>query len=375
MSLLCFVDIYIIAFFCITVGLLIGNVKIKKISLGPAGVLFMAVLIGFVISMDCTRNDPYLCSEIKTNLKPFSSIGSSLFVAVVGLSAGYTLECSKGKCFVAFFKGALMSVSAFAVAIVLFFADNEIDASSLLGTVCGALTSTPALSAVCGVDGINTSYAVIGYGATYLFSVFITVFSAQLACGDSNIHSDLPKENNQKTTFKNNGMVQVGIVVVTGSILGELRVPVLNMALGSIGGILLSGILIGKLVRRYFSHLCIEQDIVGVFRTMGLVLFFVGNGIPAGIEICSGGGACRLILYGIVLTGVPIILAFLMCLNNNKKNQVLPSLIAGGMTSTPAWGMLCQKSVCLDGSIYALSYFGSLITSVIIIRFLGVLVA
>ena len=260
MSLLCFVDIYIIAFFCITVGLLIGNVKIKKISLGPAGVLFMAVLIGFVISMDCTRNDPYLCSEIKTNLKPFSSIGSSLFVAVVGLSAGYTLERSKGKCFVAFFKGALMSVSAFAVAIVLFFADNEIDASSLLGTVCGALTSTPALSAVCGVDGINTSYAVIGYGATYLFSVFITVFSAQLACGDSNSHSDLPKENNQKTTFKNNGMVQVGIVVVTGSILGELRVPVLNMALGSTGGILLSGILIGKLVRKYFSHLCRAQS-------------------------------------------------------------------------------------------------------------------
>ena len=50
------------------------------------------------------------------------------------------------------------------------------------------------------------------------------------------------------------------------------------------------------------------------------------------------------------------------------KDRLPATTIAGGMTSTPAIGILAEKHNNISLSKYALAYFGALITIVILIR-------
>lgn len=102
------------------------------------------------------------------------------------------------------------------------------------------------------------------------------------------------------------------------------------------------------------------------FRNTGLVLFFVGNGIPAGIQL-SGGVSLKMIFYSVLLTIIPITVGVFIY-RLFFKNKFAATAIAGGMTSTPAIGVLAEKHNNISLNKYALAYFGALITIVILIR-------
>ena len=50
------------------------------------------------------------------------------------------------------------------------------------------------------------------------------------------------------------------------------------------------------------------------------------------------------------------------------KDRLPATTIAGGMTSTPAIGVLTEKHNDISLSKYALAYFGALITNIVLIR-------
>lgn len=355
-----------IAFFAIALGLAVGKIHIKGISLGPAGVLLVSVLAGLLVR-SCYAE---CIADFKSDMKMLASIGSSLFVSAIGISTGYSIDFGKRGCLRAFFGGGVMVASAFAVAATVYLFDSELSAATLAGVLCGALTTTPGLSAVCELGEHAASDAVIGYGASYLWGVLITVIAVQL-CGKKFINEcyDSVEACKDERLYKDHGIAQIGLAAAVGTVLGRLSIPILGTALGSTAGILLAGIAIGKSVIKFAPHTCADKTVLTALRTLGLGLFFVGNGIPAGIEL-YGGLHWKLILYGIIMTVVPILTAALLTARR-KERKMLPSLIAGGMTSTPAFVAMCRIGVEADNETYALSYTGALVSTVVMMRLIG----
>ena len=358
-----------LAFLVIAVGYCIGQIKLFSISLGQAGVLITAVAVGYLISYGGVINSE-ATAEIESNMKVFSSLGTAMFVSVIGITTGYSLNFKDRANCMAVLVGALMVISAFITMRVIVLLDGDISFSVLIGTLCGALTTTPGLSAALELESVISEEAALGYGSAYLFGVIFTVLIVQLIIGkssgmaknESNLEMPLPN----KAAFQ--GILQICVAIVFGRVLGNLFIPGLNFSLGSSGGVLCMGIVIGIVVKKLLPDRCALEKSIGLLRNFGLVLFFVGNGIPAGIKL-NNGLEIKTILYGILMTLVTITVGWLLCkVMTGKVVNSSASVIAGGMTSTPAICVLVQKVKGAPLGQYSLAYVGALITVIILIR-------
>ena len=156
-------------FAIMALGSLVGHIRIKGISLGTAGVLFVALLFGH---MGVT-----ISHEIR-------EIGLLLFVYAVGLQAGprfFRTFRKTGLRYVIIGMTAL--VTGLIVTIVLGISMGlPYELSS--GLYCGALTNTPALAAATDVitrlQSDNVGFAAAGYGIAYPFSMIGVVVLIQL---------------------------------------------------------------------------------------------------------------------------------------------------------------------------------------------------
>lgn len=148
-----------------SIGYLIGNIRIKGISLGVAAVLFTGLVMGAI-------NPDFKIPAIVTNL------GLVLFVYSIGLKSGPAFFQSYKKNGLRDFL-FLVSMLVFSgvIAGALFFM-MDISAGMITGAYAGSTTNTPALAAV--IDYINnlqgenqnlTSDAVIGYSFSYPMGV------------------------------------------------------------------------------------------------------------------------------------------------------------------------------------------------------------
>ncbi len=170
-----------IAFLVIAIGLCIGKIKVCGVSLDLAAVLIVAVAVGYLFSL---TNGVAVTEQLNSYMKMFFTLGTSLFVSVIGITAGYSLNIkSNGKLFSAVV-GMLMIVSAFVGMWIISRIDIGISYSNLSGVLCGALTTTPGLSAVCEKSGIVPEEASLGYGSAYLFGVIFTVLTVQIITRD-----------------------------------------------------------------------------------------------------------------------------------------------------------------------------------------------
>lgn len=355
-----------IAFIVIIVGYFIGRIKVAKISLDLAGVLIVAVFVGWVLSLTACRWNMIDVAEYETNIKFFSDFGTSLFISSIGLSTGSMLDFRKFKDMKAVVIGSLMACSAFIVMRVIAMLDGNTTNSQLLGILCGALTTTPGLSAACELENIVSEQAILGYGCAYLFGVVATVIFVQIASNKSKYicEDDKKTMNICENNSALNGLVQIGFTVVLGRVLGNIEI--MNFSLGNSGGMLCSGIAIGFIIKKMFPIKHLTTKMLTPLRNVGLVLFFVGNGISAGMQIL-GGLNFKMILYGVLMTIITITLGvFLYILFFNDKLSA--ATIAGGMTSTPAIAVLVEKYNNISLTRYALAYFGALITIVVLIR-------
>ena len=169
----------VIIFFIIIIGYYIGKIQIRGISLDLAGVLIIAILSGAVLSTAFPES-AILTDAFQENIKFLSSLGTSLFVSTIGISSGYTLSsCTKLICLKYFLMGISVVITGFLTFVVIGLIDKETDSSLLLGILCGAMTSTPGLSAVHDLEGVTPALATAGYGSAYLFGVVGVVLFVQ----------------------------------------------------------------------------------------------------------------------------------------------------------------------------------------------------
>lgn len=354
-----------IAFAVLIVGYFFGRIRFYGVSLDLAGVLIVAVAVGYILTSSEFFEKALNISELKGVMKTFSSLGTSLFVSVIGITAGYSLDLHNTKELKAVFIGSLMVASAFPVMKAIAFLDVDVSYSSLLGALCGALTTTPGLSAVNELPNVVVEEATVGYSGAYLFGVIATVLFVQLISRRSGVY-DETTQNTVTGKAALGGLIQIGIAVIFGRIVGSIGFG--GFSLGNSGGILCVGIVLGMIIKKLYPQKIATNKTIEIYRNLGLVLFFIGNGIPAGMSFCYA-FEVKLILYGALMTIVPIAVGILLSRCMDRENSTA-SVIAGGMTSTPAIGVLLQKHcrVQLDG--YSMAYAGALLTIVVLISFL-----
>ncbi len=355
-----------IAFAVIIFGYYLGRIKILGVSLDLAGVLIMAVAVGWILNVIDLSSVFFNISEFQSNMKFFSSFGTALFVSVIGITTGYSINVKKWKDMKAAAIGSLMIVSAFLTMRMISLCDADVSISKLMGSLCGALTTTPGLSAVCELANISAEEATLGYGCAYLFGVVATVLFVQITTrkSDESHKDNVKKEKIFLNKVALDGFVQICFVVLIGRLFGNISV--LGFSLGNSGGMLCVGILMGAIIKKGLPQKIVNQQALNLLRNLGLVLFFVGNGIPAGMKLCSG-FEVKIVLYGAVMTIIPILVGVVLY-RLIFTDDVSATVVSGGMTSTPAICVLMQKKCNIQLSRYSLAYVGALITIIIFIQ-------
>ena len=351
----------------IVVGYLVGKIRIYALSLDLSAILIIAVVAGCL----CSSYMPEMITPaLESDLRLFSQLGTVLFVAAIGLSSGDRVANGLSKkSVVCFVTGSIMVATGFLFAKVLGWIDPEMDSSLLLGILCGALTSTPGLSTLCEEAGTLSELAVLGYGCSYPFGVISVVLLVQWMVRGVNNTPVKETGDSSKLPIKNGAecFVWIFLSVFFGSIVGELTIPVLNISLGTSGGVLLAGIGLGILTKKL--SVSIQRQHISCYRSLGLMLFFVGIGFPAGNNL-AGAFEVKLFVYGAFLTALPILVGYL--LSRWRYKGALPSrvaVVAGGMTSTPAIGVLAGNAKLVpDLSAYSFAYLGGLITMIFLMR-------
>ena len=169
---------FLTLFAIIALGALLGTVRLRGVSLGPAGVFFAALLAGHFLTPYGWRI-PHELTEL----------GLVLFVYAVGLSAGARFFASLRRSGLHYLVVGLASTLCGAIVAIVLARAVGLTAELAAGMYCGATTCTPALAATldaiqraAGVGETATSgqsAAIVAYGATYPFSVVAVVLFIQ----------------------------------------------------------------------------------------------------------------------------------------------------------------------------------------------------
>ena len=351
--------------FIIVLGLAIGRIRIKGISVGIAGILFAAILVGFLMSKLIPNGNSEIIVNARSTLKTFSKLGSSLFVSVIGLQTGFSIKKHSKKSLLAFGIGAFMSLSGVATMLLITLLDKSVSYASLLGILCGALTSTPGLSGVCEMIGRDSESAVLGYGCSYLFGVILVVFFAQLFAEK---HTDNKIQSSPQHDIKSRIMPELVFICLTalcGNILGNIKFA--SLTFGATTCTLMAGFLVGYIYCKISKSNQISSQCLNAFRNLGLALFFAGTGFSTGSQNISFD--VRSILYGILITITAIMCGWALCNLTKKKHPLHRGfIIAGGMTSSPAYGALSNDKTESSINCFSFAYCGALMLLVIILQ-------
>lgn len=154
---------YFALFLIVALGFMLGRIKIKGLSLDVSAVIFIALLFGhFGVIIP----------------KELGNFGLVLFIFTIGIQAGpgfFDSFRSKGKTLIIITLLIICSAALTAIGLKYAF---DIDTSSLVGLIAGALTSTPGLAVA--IDSTNSPLASIAYGIAYPFGVIGVILFVKL---------------------------------------------------------------------------------------------------------------------------------------------------------------------------------------------------
>ncbi|MDE5412614.1 aspartate:alanine exchanger family transporter [Alkalihalobacterium chitinilyticum] len=202
----------LLLFVILFLGSWFGQLSIKGLRLGTAGVLLVAMVFGHF---------GYEVSQVVQNF------GLSLFIVAVGLQAGprfFRMMRTNGLIF-----GIIALLVVFVSVITTIIVSKVFNLSPALsvGLMTGALTSTPGLAAA--LQATNDPLASVGYGIAYPFGVLAVVLFVQLLPRLKKIDlvQDLNEANNP---VRNNKSPEVMTIEVTNTqinkkTLSELKFP------------------------------------------------------------------------------------------------------------------------------------------------------
>lgn len=388
-----------IMFVILSLGYAIGAIKIKGVSLGSAGVLLVAIIVGVIFFLCGEKNvDGSLLgcwftvggekvslwdSSVQSVFKTVQSIGTVLFVTSVGLIAGPKFFRSFNKSMIAYVvMGAAIVLCGVGITVLLAAIDGNMSIAMGTGLLAGSLTSTPAFGAAEEAAGEFASEVTAGYGIGYLYGVLGVVLFVQLM--PRILKVDIAKEREtfvaantvqikddgkKRWALEEFGLFPFFLTIILGLLIGSIQIPLGSgkpFSFGSSGGTLIAGLIVG-----HFGHvgkvdLKIPKETLNLLRELGLVLFLAGAGVPGGVNFVKAFNWIY-IVYGILMATIPMILGFIL----GKfvfKLSIFNNLgsITGGMTSTPALGALISTAGTDDvASAYAATYPFALVLIVV----------
>ena len=180
------------SFICIFIGLALGRIKIKGVSLGSAGVFIIALLFGALfsdhISDTVSQKHKGEKVDISANaLKIIENIGLIFFIGSVGFISGPTFFGNLKKNFKSYLLSGLVIILVATLTCVACFyigkkSEDDVEEfnAMIVGIYSGALTSTPAFSAAKSTADTKYESAVtVGHGIAYLFGVIGVVLYVQ----------------------------------------------------------------------------------------------------------------------------------------------------------------------------------------------------
>ena len=181
------------SFACIFIGLLLGRITIKGVSLGSAGVFIIALVYGALfadhISNTVSQKVDGKVVDISSNaIKIVENLGLIFFIGSVGFISGPTFFSNLKKNFKSYIISGLFIVLIATLSCVCCFYMGKKSAKDLdefnaiiVGIFSGALTSTPAFSsAKATADAKYESAVTVGHGIAYLFGVIGVVLFVQI---------------------------------------------------------------------------------------------------------------------------------------------------------------------------------------------------
>lgn len=156
-------------------------------------------------------------------------------------------------------------------------------------------------------------------------------------------------------------LMSFSMFFVLGLVIAQLNVLIgeISITLGSAGGLLVMGILMGYFRTRNPLIGNIPQGAINVLKDLGLNLFMVSIGLNAGetvIQTLAESGA-MLVLCGVMIALTPLLVGYIVGHFGMRMNAaLLMGALTGAMTSTPALVTLIEKS---RSNIPALGYAGT----------------
>lgn len=150
--------------FVIAIGSLIGSIRIKEFSLGPAAVLFFALAVS--------------AYDSRLSLPPeIGVLGLALFAYTIGITSGPSFFASIRT------GGPVIAVVVAALVICAVITNYVgkalgLEGAVLSGVFAGSLTNTPALAA--STEAWKSDLPTVGYSITYLFGVLAMLFVSLL---------------------------------------------------------------------------------------------------------------------------------------------------------------------------------------------------
>ena len=333
----------------IFLGLLLGKIKIKGITLGITWVLFVGIGLS-ALGVACNHDMLHIIKEF----------GLILFVTAVGLQVGPGFFRSFKKGGLAMNIMALVNV-ALGVGITVIIAKmaNQ-ELTDMAGVYTGAITNTPGLSAAqqavgdLGIEGASERLAA-GYAVAYPLAVVGMIVSCLLLRWFCRI--DLKKEpteegqTNQTSqtsptnqTSKKGGilLIPIFIIIALGIVLGSIPIPVGMKApvkLGLAGGPLVVALIAGWLgvKKGWYTTEFTDGQGVHMLREVGIALFLAGVGLGAGQAFVATVQTHYMwVVYGVIITMVPPILVTLFGrLVLHLNYYTLMGFIGGSHTDPP----------------------------------------
>lgn len=209
---------YFALFVIICLGFIIGNIKIRGVSLDISAIIFVALVFG------------HFGVVIPSVLE---KIGLILFIYTIGVQAGpgfFDSFKKNGRNLVVL--ATVVIVSASLMAFIAYHLFN-LEMPIVIGLLTGALTSTPGLAAA--IETSNSPLVSIGYGVAYPFGVIGVILFVKFY--PKIIRSDVKKAEHEYEKSSMEGypdIRHINLCVenenVIGKTIGELRVRTMTQA-------------------------------------------------------------------------------------------------------------------------------------------------
>ena len=371
----------------IFVGLLLGKIKIAKISLGITWVLFVGIALSACgVSLN---------AEMLHIIKEFGLI---LFVVAVGLQVGPGFFRSFRKGGLAMNLMALVNVALGVLITVIIAKVANQDLADMAGVYTGAITNTPGLSAAqqavndLGIEG-GADRLAAGYAVAYPLAVVGMIVSCLLLKAFCRI--DLKNEPSTENALEPNpekqatppsqrhkvNLIPIFVIIALGIVIGSIPIPVGMKApikLGLAGGPLVVAIICGWLgvKKGWFTTEFTDSHGVWMLREVGIALFLAGVGLSAGGQFVNTVQEHYMwVVYGVIITMIPPILITLFGRLVLKMNYyTLMGFIGGSHTDPPT--LAFANTVAPEGcklpnmgyaSVYPLTMFLRIFTAQLLV--------